>query len=90
MGNARGRRLPARPNRRELPTQQVQYVIQRRGGGTWTTIVTQIATVSKIDGTAAFDVTFNSAGSYRLRANLLPTPVNANSFPTEFEYYTIS
>ena len=39
---------------------------------------------------AALDVNFNSTGSYRLRANLLPTPVNANSFPTPFEYYSVS
>ena len=46
--------------------------------------------VSKTNGEAHFGVSFTSSGSYRLRANLLPTSVNANSFPTPFEYYTVS
>ena len=32
----------------------------------------------------------SSTGQYRLRVNLQPTPVNANSFPTPFEYYSAS
>ena len=80
----------ARPNWPELPTQTVQYTIQRKSGSTFVTVVTDEATVDKSDGTAQFSVTFNSKGTWRLRANLLPTPVNANSFPTEFEYYSVN
>ena len=80
----------ARPNRPELPDQQVQFVVQRRSGGTFVNVLTEIVAVSKATGTAVLNVSFNTAGTFRLRANLLPTPVNANSFPTAFEYYRIT
>ena len=53
-------------------------------------MLTQIVNVNKATGTAVLNVNFSSDGTFRLRANLLPTPVNANSFPTEFEYYRIT
>ncbi len=77
----------ARPNRPELPQQQVQFVVERRVGSTWTTFIARVVNVSKSTGDAQLSVSLSPAGSYRLRANLLPTPVNANSFPTEFQYY---
>jgi len=80
----------ARPNRPELPTQTAQFTLQRRSGSTWTTVSAPQSTVSKATGEAQLGVTFNSAGSFRIRVNLLPTPVNANSFPTDWEYYSVS
>jgi hypothetical protein len=35
-------------------------------------------------------VFFNVRGTWRLRVNLAPTSVNANSFPTDYEYYSVS
>jgi len=78
----------ARPNRPELPQQQVQFTVQRRSGSTFVAVLVQIVNVGS-SGEAQLNVTFNTAGTYRLRANLLPTSVNANSFPTEFEYYRV-
>ena len=80
----------ARPNRPELPQQTAQFTLQRKSGSTWTTFSVQQSIVSKATGQAQLDVLFNSAGSFRIRANLLPTSVNANSFPTDWEYYTVS
>ena len=34
-------------------------------------------------------VFFNVRGTWRLRVNLAPTTVNANSFPTAYEYYVV-
>jgi hypothetical protein len=79
----------ARPNRPELPTQQVRFVLQRRSGSTWVTTVEQTVTVSKATGTASLIVSWSTTGTFRIRANLTPTSVNANSFPTPFEYYRI-
>jgi hypothetical protein len=79
----------ARPSRPELPTQQVRFVLQRRSGGTWVTTVDRTVTVSKATGTASLIVSWTATGTFRIRANLLPTSVNANSFPTAFEYYRI-
>ncbi len=80
----------ARPNRPELPNQFVQYTVQRKSGSTWVNVTTDVVPVSKSTGTAQFSVTFSVKSTWRLRANLQPTPVNANSFPTEFEYYSVS
>jgi hypothetical protein len=80
----------ARPNRPELPQQQVQFVVQRKVGSTFVNVSSQLVNVSKATGTASLAVDFSTAGTYRIRANLLPTSVNANSFPTDFEYYRIS
>ena len=33
---------------------------------------------------------FNVKGTWRLRVNLAPTSVNANSFPTDYQYYSVS
>jgi hypothetical protein len=72
-----------------LPTQVAEYTIQHKSGSTWSTVVTNTVTISKTTGDAQFDVIFNSNGSWRLRVNLQPTPVNANSFPTDWEYYSV-
>ena len=80
----------ARPNRPELPTQVAQYTVQRKSGSTWLTVVTDVVSISKSSGNAQFVVKFNVKGTWRLRVNLQPTSVNANSFPTGFEYYSVS
>jgi hypothetical protein len=36
------------------------------------------------------NVVFDVPGTWRLRVNLAPTSVNANSFPTAYEYYSVS
>ena len=79
----------ARPNRPELPTQTVRFVLQRRSSGTWVTVDEAIVTVNKATGTAVLHLSWAVAGNFRIRANLNPTSVNANSFPTPFEYYRI-
>ena len=82
----------ARPNRAELPPQAAQFIVQRRSGSTWVDadIDGLVIPVSKATGTALFNVVFNVKGTWRLRVNLAPTSVNANSFPTEYEYYSVS
>jgi hypothetical protein len=82
----------ARPNRAELPQQTAQFVVQRKSGSSWVDagIGGSVVPVSKATGTAQFSVVFNVKGSWRLRVNLAPTSVNANSFPTEYEYYSVS
>jgi hypothetical protein len=82
----------ARPNRAELPVQSAQFVVQRLSGSTWVDagIDALLVPVSKASGTAVLNVAFNATGTWRVRANLLPTSVNANSFPTDYEYYSVS
>jgi len=82
----------ARPNRPELPQQAAQFVVQRRSGSTWVDadIDALVIPVSKASGNALFNVVFNEQGTWRLRVNLAPTSVNANSFPTDYLYYTVS
>ncbi len=82
----------ARPNRAELPPQFAQFVVQRKSGSTWVDagIDALVIPVSKSTGTALFNVGFNVKGTWRLRVNLAPTSVNANSFPTDYEYYSVS
>ena len=82
----------ARPNRAELPPQAAQFTVQRRSGSTWVDadIDALVIPVSKVTGTALFNVFFNVRGTWRLRVNLLPTTVNANSFPTAYEYYSVT
>lgn len=82
----------ARPNRAELPPQAAQFVVQRKSGSSWVDagIGASVVPVSKATGTAQFNVVFKVKGSWRLRVNLAPTAVNANSFPTEYEYYSVS
>ncbi len=82
--------VTARPNRAELPTQSAQYLVERKSGSTWVTVVSSVVSISKSSGTATFSVTFNAKGTWRLRVNLQPTSVNANSFPTGYEYYSVS
>jgi len=80
----------ARPNRPELPQQHVQYTVERKTGSTWVAILDTVVDINRATGSVDFVVTFNTKGTYRLRANLQPTTVNANSFPTPWEYYTIT
>jgi hypothetical protein len=82
----------ARPNRAELPPQSAQFVVQRKSGSTWVDagIDGLVVPVSKATGTAPLIVVFNVKGTWRLRVNLAPTSVNANSFPTNYEYYSVS
>jgi hypothetical protein len=80
----------ARPNRPELPTQTAVFTVQRKSGSSFVTVSTQSAIVDKATGFATLNVTFNSTGQYRIRVNLQPTPVNANSFPTDWQYYSVS
>ena len=82
----------ARPNRAELPPQAAQFVVERKSGSTWVDagIDALVVPVSKATGTALFNVVFNVRGTWRLRVNLAPTSVNANSFPTDYSYYSVS
>jgi hypothetical protein len=84
--------VTARPNRPELPQQAAVFTVQRKVGSTWVDVDIDalVIPVSKSTGTALFNLNFSARGTWRLRVNLAPTSVNANSFPTAFEYYAVS
>jgi hypothetical protein len=84
--------VTARPNRPELPQQAAVFTVQRKVGSSWIDVEIDalVIPVSKATGTALFSLNFNVRGTWRLRVNLAPTSVNANSFPTNFEYYAVS
>jgi hypothetical protein len=84
--------VTARPNRPELPQQAAVFTVQRKVGSSWINVDIDalVIPVSKSTGTALFSLNFNVRGTWRLRVNLAPTSVNANSFPTGFEYYAVS
>jgi hypothetical protein len=83
--------VTARPNRPELPDQFAVFTVQRKVGSTYVDVDIDalVIPVSKSTGTALFSLGFTARGTWRLRVNLSPTSVNANSFPTAYEYYVV-
>jgi len=79
----------ARPNRPELPQPIANFVEYRRSGGTWIKIRDEVVNVNRATGTASLTITFSSTGSYYVRVQLVPTPVNANSGWTPVERYDV-
>ncbi len=77
-----------RPSRPELQKAKVLFQLYRKSGSSW--VLSKSATITIDDaGVAAWPVTFSS-GTWYVRAQAQPTPVNANSFWTPNQYYTAS
>jgi hypothetical protein len=77
-----------RPARPDVPPGTVTFEIYHQTGSTWRLVATQSATPTAT-GIAALDVTFNSPGSWYVRAMATPTHVNANSLWTPQEHYRV-
>jgi hypothetical protein len=77
-----------RPARPELQKANVLFQLYKKSGSSW--VLSKSATlVIDDEGIATWTVTFSS-GSWYVRAQAQPTPVNANSFWTPNQYYTAS
>ena len=66
-----------RPLRPELPTPAVAYRVYQLVSGTWRLVAR--TTVTARAGIAAFTWHFTTAGSWYVRSQAVPTPLNANS-----------
>ena len=75
-----------RPNRADLPTAHVHFVVYRLIGGVWTRVLSRIDAVDSA-GIARLDVSFGSRGEYYVRSQAVPTPLNANSVWSRPERY---
>jgi uncharacterized protein (DUF2141 family) len=77
-----------RPSRPELQKADVVFELWQKRSGSWYRV--QTAT-EMIDGNGVADWTWSatSSGSFYVRAQALPTPVNANSFWSPKEYYNV-
>ena len=78
-----------RPNRPDLPTAHVNFVVYRLIGGTWVRVLSRIDPVDAA-GVARLDLTFSTRGSYYVRSQAVPTPLNANSAWSPAERYDVS
>jgi hypothetical protein len=80
--------VQVRPARPELQKANVVFQLYRRSGGSW--VLSRTATVV-IDGAgmALYPFTF-AVGTWYVRAQAQPTPVNANSFWTPNQFYKAS
>ena len=78
-----------RPNRPELPQGRVNYVVYALGANGWAKVVDQVLAVSRETGKATLNLTFAGAGKYYVRAQLVPTTVNANSGWTPIVRYDV-
>jgi hypothetical protein len=79
----------SRPARSDLPTANVRFELwQKSSSGTW---VLNSSVTRSIDanGNVNWPVTFSTKGSFYVRAQTQPTSVNANSFWTANQYYTV-
>jgi hypothetical protein len=77
-----------RPSRPELQKANVLFQLYKKSGSSW--VLSKSATITIDDaGVASWPVTFSS-GTWYVRAQAQPTPVNANSFWTPSQYYSAS
>jgi hypothetical protein len=80
--------VQVRPARPELQKAGVLFQLFRKSGGSWA--LSRSATIVIDDaGNARWPVTFE-AGTWYVRAQARPTPVNANSFWTPNQFYAAS
>jgi hypothetical protein len=79
----------ARPNRPELPQAHAEFQVYRVSGGTSVKIEDETVAVNRTTGLATLRVTFPSVGTFAVRAQVVPTPVNANSGWTGLEHYRV-
>ena len=77
-----------RPNRADLPTAHVHFVVYRLIGSVWTRVLSRIDAVDSA-GIARLDVSFGSRGAYYVRSQAVPTPLNANSVWSRPERYDV-
>jgi hypothetical protein len=75
-----------RPDRPDLPTAHVNFVVYRLSGGVWQQVFTTTEAVDS-SGIARLDVTFGSHASYYVRSQAVPTTLNANSGWSPVERY---
>jgi hypothetical protein len=89
LGTSRTFTATARPNRPELPQARANFVVYRFSGGSWHKVLDQVIPVDRATGKASLTITFSSRAKYYVRAQLVPTPVNANSGWTPIERYDV-
>jgi hypothetical protein len=89
LGTSRTFTATARPNRPELPQARANFVVYRFSGGSWHKVLDQVVPVDVFNGKASLTITFSSRAKYYVRAQLVPTPVNANSGWTPIERYDV-
>ncbi len=78
-----------RPTGPNLPRANVLFQIwQKTSSGTWA-LHTSYTKASDVDGNTYWTVTWSTKGEFYIRAQSQPTSVNANSFWSPNEYYTI-
>jgi hypothetical protein len=82
--------VTVRPARPDVPAGRVVLELYQKVSGTWRRTAVQTALPSAA-GQAVFSVTFGTvAGQRYVRATANPTSVNANSFWTERQFYTVT
>ncbi len=79
----------ARPNRPELPQARADFVVYRLTSFGWAKVLDRVVAVDLATGRATLTITFSGAGKFYVRAQLVPTPVNANSGWTPVERYDV-
>jgi hypothetical protein len=89
LGTSRTFTATARPNRPELPQARADFVVYRFSSGSWHRVFERVVAVNRTTGVATLTYTFSSRGKYYVRAQLVPTPVNANSGWTRIERYDV-
>jgi hypothetical protein len=78
-----------RPARPELQPAVVRFELYRRSGSSWVLSQTINRTIDS-NGVASWSWTASSAGSFYVRAQAQPTPVNANSFWSPNQFYNVN
>jgi hypothetical protein len=78
-----------RPARPELQKAVVAFQLWRRSGSSWVLAQTTNRTIDS-NGVASWSWTASSAGSFYVRAQAQPTPVNANSFWSPSQFYNVN
>jgi hypothetical protein len=81
-------KVTVRPSSAAVPPGDATLQVYRRSGGAWQLVSTQVATPDAA-GVASIFVTFASPGSYYVRGQANPTPVNANSGWSPVERYDV-
>ena len=81
-------KVTVRPSSAAVPPGDATLQVYRRASGRWQLVSTQVATPNAA-GLASIFVTFATPGSYYIRAQADPTPVNANSGWSPIERYDV-
>ena len=66
-------------------------MVFKLNGSVWTQIQSTVVPVNRNTGVAVLKISFPNKGSFYVRAQLVPTPVNANSgWTTPVERYNVN